>query len=325
MWWFPASAFGDQGRLKDSQLARELCTGDNSALTRFLREFTDDLYFLAAKFNNRGVPREGWVYQTGSGKRIRVTDDVADTVLWLVDLARVKSCHFRGDGGASFRTYILAVLNSGYTFKDWLKWKSGISGYVPRNIQHLGEPFPALLRLLSRGRTEEQVAVKLGLGTKEVRELRARLEEELTAHGQQGLLQRVQLLSWESLTETGREPSVGKNSGDHLEAVQVRNFLSELVPLLPQAQRRFLLLYWRAGLKPAEIHRQLTKGPFAAYGRELALTNPEQVYGLVDKVCRRAMEIASRDFPEEVRRWGITARRLRRLLKIFLENRLGDK
>ena len=118
---------------EDIELASLLCNKDPDAIKSFQKIYTDELFFIASKIANADNSDDSWNHRTKKGYNIQVDDDVADTYLWLIGQVQVKSCLYKAK--AAFKNYILSVLNSSFTKKDWLKWKTGITGYIPKHIK----------------------------------------------------------------------------------------------------------------------------------------------------------------------------------------------
>lgn len=74
----------------DKEFARLLCDRDKGALAEFQELYCDELYYIASKFCNRGIPEDAWEYRTKKGYTIYVSDDVGDTYVWLIRLTRRK-------------------------------------------------------------------------------------------------------------------------------------------------------------------------------------------------------------------------------------------
>ena len=130
----------------DEEFASALCDKISDAIKEFQELYSDELYYIASRFCNRGTVESSWKYRTEKGYYIHVSDNVADAYLWLAKQVMTKSCLYKAE--SSFEAYIKTVLNSDYTFKDWLKYKTddsllkkpGTVGYVPSCIKKLGEP-----------------------------------------------------------------------------------------------------------------------------------------------------------------------------------------
>ncbi|SVD20571.1 uncharacterized protein METZ01_LOCUS373425, partial [marine metagenome] len=174
--------------LNDKTFAEKLCEKSKEAISDFLEYYSDELYYIASKFNYRGMPQDSWEYRTKTGYSIQVSDEVADTYLWLVNQATNKSCAYKGKKGASFSTFIKTVLNSNFTFKDWLKWKTGVTGYVPKCISTLGNPCIDIFRLLRENKSPNVICRKLDLDNTDYVEYFNRIEESLIISNQIDLL-----------------------------------------------------------------------------------------------------------------------------------------
>ena len=126
-------------------------------MREFQELYSDELYYISSKFCNKGIPEDSWSYRTEKGYTINVTDCVSDTYVWLFEsIVLNRSCRFKGEDGASFEGYIKIVLNSEWTFNSWMRRRTtdalinmpGSTGYVPKCIEVLGEPYTKIYELL---------------------------------------------------------------------------------------------------------------------------------------------------------------------------------
>ena len=67
------TATGDMGE----EFVEKLCEKSKEAISDFLEYYSDELYYIASKFNYRGMPQDSWEYRTKTGYSIEVSDEVA--------------------------------------------------------------------------------------------------------------------------------------------------------------------------------------------------------------------------------------------------------
>ena len=67
----------------DASLAQDLCDKEPNAISYFLELYSDELYFIASKLNNKGIKEDVWEYRTKKGYTILVNDEISDTFIWL--------------------------------------------------------------------------------------------------------------------------------------------------------------------------------------------------------------------------------------------------
>ena len=134
--------------------------------------YSDELYFVATRFNNKGIPEESWDYRTKKGYHIKVSDSIADTYVWLFkSIVLNKSCKYEGINGASFESFIKTVLNSDWTFISWRRWKTddslikvpGATGYIPKVIKNMDDTTVEVFKLLRQHKSKDTICSKLNL------------------------------------------------------------------------------------------------------------------------------------------------------------------
>ena len=309
--------------------AQAVCAGEDKALSEFLQTFSDQLYYIAARFNNRGISRDYWEYKTGKGKSIRVNDDVADTYVWLIEVAMKKSCLYRGDRGASFSTYITSVLNSDFIFKDWLRWKTGVTGYVPKSIKGLGNQHISVFNMLRQKKEDHDICFKLKIDISEYLDIYEEIESALIKAGQIDLLEKPKFVS----TGQGSNPESGFDIEDRtqldpaslLDVEHFQSFLEAVVDKLDDHERRLLLLYWTQGLSIEEIFSLLSGDDFGGYFNKLSIDSPQKIYQRIDLLSRKCLRIATEDFPDMIETYSINTSTMRRLLRLYFNDWQPDE
>ena|GEM_PF-6593846 len=308
----------------DKEFARLLCDRDKGALAEFQELYCDELYFIASKFNNRGIPEDAWEYRTKKGYTIHVSDDVSDTYLWLVKITRNKSCHYRGDKGATFSTYIKSALNSEYTFKDWLKWKTGVTGYIPKCVDVLGNLHKDVYKLLRQTKPEDEICRKLGIELSDYHEVYLDIESALIHSNQLDLLNKPKFISIDLSDEEG-SPGIELSGSEHLDPQEqldfdiIKDILEHVISRLAAEERRLLQLYWGAKLSVDKIFSVFSE-KFKKYLNELELRQSQDIYRRVDLIVDKCMKEAEQDFPDEVADYNIDKNIMKTLLRRFLHD-----
>jgi RNA polymerase sigma factor (sigma-70 family) len=309
----------------DNKLAADLCKKNKQAIGEFLEIYSDELYYIASKFNNRGIDQDSWQYRTKTGYTIQVNDDVSDTFLWLTKQSLNKSCAYRGDNGATFSTYIKSVLNSSFTFKDWLKWKTGVTGYIPKCINVLKEPYVEIYKLLRQNKPDDRICNTLNLEYVEFYECYQKIETALIETNQIQLLKDPKFLSIDTPGEYEENDkkhfqlsSTEFESPDTQPDIErVKQIASTILEQLSEAQRRLLILYWREGQTVQEIYETLSIGIFEDYIIELQINESKDIYSTINKTVKAAFQISVDNFPEFVTEYSITESSIKKFLKTY--------
>ena len=309
----------------DTKLAADLCKKEKQAISEFLEIYSDELYYISSKFNNRGIDHDSWDYRTKTGYTIQVTDDVSDTFLWLIKQVQNKSCAYRGYRGATFSTFIKSVLNSSFTFKDWLKWKTGVTGYVPKCIKNLNEPYIKIYKLLRQNKPDDHICNTLNLEDVDFYECYQKIETALIETNQIQLLKEPKFISIDTPSEYEEKDkkhfqlsSTEFESPDTQPDIErVKQIASTILEQLSEAQRRLLILYWREGQTIQEIYETLSIGIFEDYIIELQINESKDIYSTINKTVKAAFQISVDNFPEFVTEYSITESSMKRFLKIY--------
>ena len=309
----------------DTKLAADLCKKEKQAISEFLEIYSDELYYISSKFNNRGIDHDSWDYRTKTGYTIQVTDDVSDTFLWLIKQVQNKSCAYRGYRGATFSTFIKSVLNSSFTFKDWLKWKTGVTGYVPKCIKNLNEPYIKIYKLLRQNKPDDHICNTLNLEDVDFYECYQKIETALIETNQIQLLKDPKFISIDTPSEyEEKDKKHFQLSSTEFESPDTqpdiereKQIASTILEQLSEAQRRLLILYWREGQTIQEIYETLSIGIFEDYIIELQINESKDIYSTINKTVKAAFQISVDNFPEFVTEYSITESSMKRFLKIY--------
>ena len=310
----------------DAALARDLCDKEPNAISYFLELYSDELYFIASKFNNRGNSEDAWEYRTKKGYSIRVSDEVSDTFLWLKDQATNKSCSYKGLNGAQFSTYIKSVLNSSYTFKDWLKWKTGVTGFIPKCIKGLSDIHCEVYTFLRQGKNEVFICKELNIDKISFYELYNDIEESLISSNQIDLLRKPNILSMhnENSNEEGiphlqYEDSSEINPSDKPDIERIKNVINQMLENLRIEERRLLIFYWYEKYDNNKIMESLSLIPRLKSLENLGISKESDVYRAVDKVLRKANGYLVNHEVELYKEWQLDVNKVKNLLKTYFQ------
>ena len=310
----------------DNKLAADLCKKNKKAISEFLDIYSDELYFISSKFNNRGFDQDSWGYRTKTGYTIQVTDDVSDTFLWLIKQVQNKSCAYRGDRGATFSTFIKSILNSSFTFKDWLKWKTGVTGYVPKCIKKLNEPYLKIYKLLRQNKSDDEICSSLNLKHIDFYEYYQDIESKLIDSNQIQLIKNPKLISIDSPFENdvegeNRPPQIKSDEfekpDDQPEIKIIKELASSVLEHLTDAQRRLLLLYWGERQTVQEIYDTFSFDIFEDYKIELDINESNDIYTAISKTVKTAYQLTIEQYSEIVSEYSITESSMKKFLKIY--------
>ena len=310
----------------DKKFSSLICNGDKEALSHFQSLYSDELYYIASKFNNRGIPQESWEYRTKTGYTVLVTDDVADTYVWLVKTAKNKSCQYRGDKGATFATYIKVVLNSDYTFKDWLKWKTGVTGYIPKCIKNLSESHQQVYKLLRQKKDMQKICDTFGIKTAEYYSIYSTIEEELINSNQIDLIHEPKIISMDHHQENDEDNRnqqqfaskefVNPNLQPDIKIINI--LVQTIIKNLSEAERRLIILYWVEKYTIEQIYRTFMLKLFKKYKDELGISRPKDIYTTINKLIKRSYKLISTNYTTIVNEYEITEQSTKLVLKKYL-------
>ena len=185
----------------DKEFAALLCEKDVDAKRSFQEIYTDELYFIASKLVNAGFDQDSWSYRTKTGYDIQVSDDVSDTYLWLLHQVEIKSCLYKGL--SEFKNYILSVLNGSFIKKDWLKWKTGITGYIPKHIKQKGDDCIAIYKMMHQKKDDQTIMQSLNIEYSDLMDFKYEIHRSLAKHGQLDFIEDYKVSSLSLTNEDG--------------------------------------------------------------------------------------------------------------------------
>ena len=324
----------------DIQFAQKLCESKDfqsemSVQGEFLDQYKDDLYFIASKLCGPTDSSEYWNYQTESQYSIRVDDNISQCLLWLVKTAAVKSCKYLGDKGATFSTYIKAVLNSDYTRIDWIRHIKG-DLRAPKPIKEMGEEYVQLYRYLRKGESESIVMSDMTMSLGEYEYMRSEIEDRLAKEGMLDLLKKPQTITiGPSAKENSKEDEIeidvqdsGLTPDQQTELEEVNTMCETLLSSLLAAEQKLLILYWtpaQVKLSVNDIFNTLSFPSFSEYRTLLDINSPEDIYSKIDEIVRKTMKIAAKEYSKIVEDYKIDPKGMKSILRNYIKNRNHER
>jgi len=246
----------------DKEFAALLCEKDPEARRSFQEIYTDELYFVASKFANIGYSEDAWDYRTKKGYNIQVNDDVADTYVWLIHQVQIKSCLYKGL--AEFKNYMLSVLNSSFMKKDWLKWKTGVTGYIPKHIKLMGDHYADIYKLMRQKKDDETIALSLKIEHADLIGLKHDIHRSLIKHDQLDLVEGYKISSLSLTNDEGDviydpEDKGLSISDDHTLSLSVEK-IKDIILKFNKAEQFIATAFWGKGLSAEDVFYYLKEG-----------------------------------------------------------------
>lgn len=247
---------------QDKEFAALLCEKDPEARRSFQEIYTDELYFVASKFANIGYSEDAWDYRTKKGYNIQVNDDVADTYVWLIHQVQIKSCLYKGL--AEFKNYMLSVLNSSFMKKDWLKWKTGITGYIPKHIKLMGGHYADIYKLMRQKKDDETIALSLKIEYADLISLKHDIHRSLVKHDQLDLVESYKISSLSLTNDEGDVIYDPEDTGlsiedDHNLTLSVEK-IKDIIQKFNKGEQFVATASWGKGLSAEDVFSYLKEG-----------------------------------------------------------------
>ncbi len=95
----------------------------------------------------------------------------------------------------TFKTYINTILNSEFTFKDWLKWKTKVTGYIPTCIKKLDKEYQQIYKLMQQGKDDDMIQKKMKIEYDEFIKMKISIENTLINSGQMSLIRKPKIIT----------------------------------------------------------------------------------------------------------------------------------
>ena len=318
---------------QDTIFARELCNKKSEAIEEFQQIYSDELYYIAARFCNRGSKESSWDYRTEKGYTIQVSDLVSDTYLWLAKQAFIKSCLYKGK--SSFDAYIKTVLNSSFTFKDWLKQKiddslvkkTGTVGYVPSAVKKLGKLCLEVFKQLRYGKSDDFICKKLSLDLDSYYECYDQIEEALIESGQIDLL-RIPIV--DSIDTSDQEDNEGRgfqiegsitaNPSIIADYKHIETLIKNVLASLSDIDKKIINL-WAIGYSIDEIFDTFNDNDFLKDKlKDIKISKASNLYPFIEKIVTNCVKVVTKTYPKEQEQYLFDNKKMKRVLKVFYNN-----
>jgi hypothetical protein len=96
----------------------------------------------------------------------------------------------------------------------------------------------------------------------------------------------------------------------------VKDILIKTIDTLTEAERRLLRLYWGEGQSVDQVYD--TFSFFPDYLEELGMINSSGIYPIINKLVKKLFKNMSEIFPDEVKNYELSPKRLKPLIKQYL-------
>jgi len=235
---------------EDKKLADLLCKKDKDTTASFQEIHSKRLLFISSKICNENLHDK------------ESHDDIMDTYVWLIGQVQIKSCLFKAL--SKFENYIFSVLNSSWLKKDWIKWKTGITGYIPKHIKKKGELYANVYKLMREKKDDVTIEQKLEINPVDLIDIKNDIHKSLVKHGQLDLVQDYKISSLTILKdgeEVSYEPAdTGMSVEDqNLFSIKMNQIDDIMKSIFNQSQQNIANAYWGYGFSADEIYKNLKK------------------------------------------------------------------
>jgi hypothetical protein len=301
----------------DGSYAKDVCRNYPPAVKKIHHDFSERVLFISNKFVNSRKFEEGWIYSTSKGYKINVSDDVSDTYLWLVRHLIKKCCKFTGGNNATLTTYLMAIINSSYTFNDWLKYKYGGSSYIPKVIKNLPKEYSEIFLYLKRGLSQNQITIKIGASTNIEYKIN-RIRSVLIESGQLYLVERFNVFLGvdKDITEIAKETQVDKQESSNKD---VEKIIESILSNLEMYERRLLLMYWGTEMSTRQILLFLKSEDNITDFSKLHINNDKDIYKNITKIIKHLFSSLSIGYPSFIKKYDINEIKLKKVIKIYIK------
>ena len=313
--------------IDDHKYAKDICREFPPAVKLFHSEYSEKLLFTSKKFVNTKEFHEGWQYTSVKGYVIIVTDEISDTYVWLVKQLIKKCCKYSGKNDAKLNTYLIALLNSTYTFNDWLKWKYGSIEYIPKPIRALSNEYWDIFRLLRRRMPLENIEEKLKHRSDNIRRKIEKIKSILSENNLIYLIE-TPLLSHllnanedVDLTIDIKDENSLNPESFHL-SNEIREVLSDSLNALNKSERRILQLYWGMGMSTRQIFLLMKNDKITNYD-DLNIKHEKDIYKLITVLIKEINIWLKSNYKSFHKQYDFNETILREVVKIYLSNFLN--
>jgi len=282
---------------EDKKFASEVCKRDEKALSKFYDFISDEIFYLASKYNFGRVKHDYQEYELKDpkkfkkkkGHKIRVNDDVADDSLWFFEEGVKKTCKY--EGIAPLINFITFTLFSDWTRKNYIRHKTGITGYFPKLIQKLSDTHKEVFILLTQKKTKETIMIKLKIGLVEYADYYNDIEKALIKSNMLDLIRPFQFVPikngkrQEDEGEAYEPRSSNIDFDDEILLSSFMDYITEEIDRLLSREKRLIMLYWGKNFSAKKIFSLFNKNAlFSNYKTFFSIKNEKDVRSSIGKV-----------------------------------------
>jgi len=310
---------------EDLKYSKDICREYKPALKLMLNDFSDNLFYISKKFVNAINYSDGWDFTTKKGYKIKVTDEVSDTYLWLIKQLILKSCKFSGKNNASLSTYLNSILNNSFTFKDWLKWKYGNINYIPKCLSNYSESHIEIFKLLKRKIPAEKISIKINQEQEDVEEKILEIKSVLLKNNITYLINTPII---ESLLLSENDDKIEFDVKDTAELglekkeeiSVIRTMLRDGLNALEKSEKRLLMLYWADGMSTNQILIYVKNETDLKDYKNSELNDENTIYTKINEIINKLLDWVKSNHLNIFEEYQINSLTLRRTVKVYLEN-----
>ena len=170
---------------QDMEFVKSILDGEENTWHQFVEEYTDWVFYSANHFTRRKAvdSREGKraVYDTDGKEKYTYTEEAADAYLWIFEQLKKKLKKYAGKIPLSLYIWIILDVKQKKHFLklDYYKWRYGNAQYIPSVIQQQDEELQEVFKLLRKRKSEEKIALKLGMTLERAADYVAQITEIL--------------------------------------------------------------------------------------------------------------------------------------------------
>jgi len=275
----------------DKIIAEKVCIGEK--VKEYEDLIIDDIYTASKKlanvFESNHLERSS--YKTKKGLEIEVTEDVQDAAVWLLKLANKSCCNY--EGKAPLIHYLRSILYSNdFTKKNYIRYKTKISGNIPKPIQKLSKIHQDIFLLLRQEKDPETIMYQLKIDNEII--YKKHFQDIANALSKSGLLDLIIKNQFVAISPTDEIDDEGKTfvvSDQDLSVDESFNFnlekevLYSLLNNIDDRERRLLILYWGYNLKPDEMIELFHSSPnYDTYLNYFSISNSKDISKAIDNL-----------------------------------------
>ena len=310
--------------------ANDVCTGKKSSRQKFILAMSDHVLWLSKKWHNNVTQFEdSYKMTTQSGKEINISDDISDTWVWLLKKIVLATCKFKNIKDAKLSTYIFKVLNSSFTFNDWLKNKYGDTAYVPNIIRKLPEDHQRIYTLLKRKTNINKICNTLNLEKDEAEYIIHEIKAVLFEKGKGGMLSEkwikidnhISTMDGESIDYINNLEDLNNiNLESNPDLNEIYHYLEEAFLILPKIDQRLLKLYWAGNLNVNQILLYIKEESNLDDFKNMVFNTDRDFYVYIEKLILKCDKYLKDKHIDFYNKFELNNRKIKNSLKVMIGN-----